>query len=205
MVLEKQSRIYDTSGLFSSAIQNSSKSEGVNNDTWKKSYIDYIETDPDVIYDTDWCTCGLIYLDNDDVPELIIDYGIEAHGTRIVSCKNDESVSYQFSRTGGIKYYEREGLVYNSIGVVGTMFDEFAFLDSEGFHDQGRGYRYDESQMGSNYTYFNWNGEEVSENEYYKNLDAFDDTRAQSWNSYSDEFKNNNYRPDEMRAYLMNN
>ena len=186
-------------------IQKSSNSEGVNNDTWKKSYIDYIETDPDVIYATDSCTCGLIYLDNDDVPELIIDFGIEAYGTRIVSCKNDELVSYQFSRTGGIKYYEREGLVYNSIGVVGTMFDEFAFLDSEGFHDQGRGYRYDESQMGSNYTYFNWNGEEVSENEYYKNLDAFDDTRAQSWNSYSDEFKNNNYRPDEMRAYLMNN
>lgn len=186
-------------------IQNSSKSEGVNNDTWKKSYIDYIETDPDVIYDTDWCTCGLIYLDNDDVPELIIDFGIEAYGTRIVSCKNDELVSYQFSRTGGIKYYEREGLVYNSVGVAGTMFDEFAFLDSEGFHDQGRGYRYDESQMGSNYTYFNWNGEDVSEKEYYKCLDAFDDTRAQSWNSYSDEFKNNNYRPDEMREVLINN
>lgn len=173
------------------------------NDFWKQSYIDYIETDPDIAFNPDWCTCGLIYVDDDEIPELIIEYSNEADGTRIVSYKNENTVSYQFSRTGGISYYEREGIINNSIGSMGVMRDQFALLDGEGFHDQGSGLRYDESEMYSNYTYFNWNGEDVSEEDYYANIDWFDDERAKKWNTYSEEFQNNNYSPSEMCEYLL--
>ena len=172
------------------------------NEAWKQAYIDFIESDPDIDLADDMCTCGLIYLDNDDIPELIIEYSSEAAGTAIVSFKNVEAVSCQFSRHGGIQYLEREGYVYNGAGVMGVMYDEFAFLDTEGFHDLGRGSRVDENQTFENYTIFYWNDEEVSEEEYYANADIFDLTSAKSWNSYSDEYQDNQYTPAEMCEYV---
>lgn len=169
---------------------------------WKQAYVDYIKNDPDIAFNPDWCTCGLILIDGDDVPELIIEYSNEADGTGILSIKNGEIVSYRFSRTGGIRYIEREGQIYNSIGHQGLMEDELALLDDSGFHDQGHGYRYDESQEYTNYTEFNWNGKDISENEYYANIDQFDVARAKEWNSYADTMKNNNYTPSEICSYL---
>ena len=175
------------------------------NDVWKQSYINYIETDPDLSLNPEWCTCGLIYVDDDEIPELIIEYSNEADGTRVVSYKNDNTVSYQFSRTGGVGYIEREGLVHNSIGVMGSFVDEFVVLDDKGFHDYGQGYRYGESQDFTNFTHFIWNDEEVSEEEYMANLNKYNNARLQHWNSYSEEYQNNNYRPYEMSEYLSNN
>lgn len=175
------------------------------NDVWKQSYIDYIETDPDIAFNPDWCTCGLIYVDDDEIPELIIEYSNEADGTRIVSYKNENIVSYQFSRTGGIGYIEREGLVHNSIGAMGSLVDEFVFLDDKGFHDYGHGYRYGESQDFTNFTHFIWNDEEVSEEEYMTYLNKYNSPRLRYWNSYSEEYQNNNYRPYEMSEYLLMN
>ena len=171
-------------------------------EAWKQAYIDCIETDPDIDLSDDWCTCGLIYLDYDEIPELIIEYGTEAAGTKIVSYKNGETVSCQFSRNGGIQYLEREGYVYNSAGVMGVMYDEIALLDETGFHDLGRGFRVDENQTFENYTIFNWNEEEVSEEEYYSQLNIFDLSGAQKWNSFSSEYQDNQYSANDMCEYL---
>lgn len=176
-----------------------------NNEAWRQSYIDYIETDPNIAINPEWCTCGLIYVDNNEIPELIIEYSNEADGTGIVSFKNGETTSYRFSRTGGIRYIEREGLVYNSIGVMGAFVDEIVFLDSEGFHDYGHGHRYGESQDFTNFTHFVWNDEEVSEEEYMGNIDKYDNVQLKNWNSYSGDFQSNNYRPIEMCEYLLGN
>lgn len=184
-----------TSGNSSGDIENE-------NEAWKQAYIDCIETDPDIDLSDDWCTCGLIYLDQDEIPELIIQYGTEAAGTKIVSYKNGETVSCQFSRNGGIQYLEREGYVYNSAGVLGVMYDELALLDEAGFHDLGRGFRVDENQTFENYTIFNWNEEEVSEEEYYSQLSIFDSSRAQKWNSFSGEYQDNQYSAYGMCEYL---
>ena len=170
--------------------------------SWKQAYVDYIKNDPNIAFNQDWCTCGLVFIDGDDIPELIIEYSNEADGTGILSIKNGGIVSYRFSRTGGIRYIEREGQIYNSIGHQGLMEDELALLDDSGFHDQGHGYRYDESQEYTNYTEFNWNGKDISENEYYANIDQFDVARAKEWNSYADTMKNNNYTPSEICSYL---
>lgn len=177
----------------------------VENEAWKQAYTDCIETDPDIDLNDDWCTCGLIYLDQDEIPELIIQYGTEAAGTKIVSYKNGEIVSCQFSRNGGIQYLEREGYVYNSAGVMGVMYDELALLDEAGFHDLGRGFRVDENQTFENYTIFNWNEEEVSEEEYYSQLSIFDSSGAQKWNSFSGEYQDNQYSAYDMCEYLSEN
>ena len=173
------------------------------NDAWKQAYVDFIEADPDIAFNPEWCTCGLIYLDKDEIPELIIEYSNEADGTGVVSFKNGGTTSYRFSRTGGIQYIEREGLVYNAVGVQGTFVDEFVLLDTSGFHDYGHGYRYGESQDFTNFTHFNWNDKEVSEEEYNSNLAMFDSARSSSWNTYSEEYHNNNYKPYEMCEYLL--
>ena len=170
--------------------------------SWKQAYVEYIKNDPNIAFNQDSCTCGLVFIDGDDIPELIIEYSNEADGTGILSIKNGGIVSYRFSRTGGIRYIEREGQIYNSIGHQGLMEDELALLDDSGFHDQGHGYRYDESQEYTNYTEFNWNGKDISENEYYANIDQFDVARAKEWNSYADTMKNNNYTPSEICSYL---
>ena len=42
----------------------------------------------------------------------------------------------------------------------------------------------------------------ISEEEYYANADIFDLTSAKSWNSYSDEYQDNQYTPAEMCEYV---
>ena len=173
------------------------------NEAWKQAYIDFIESDPDIDLADDMCTCGLIYLDNDDIPELIIEYSNEAAGTRIVSFKNGNTIDHQFVRTGGIQYIEREGFIYNSVGAMGSLIDEFVLLDDDGFHDYGHGFRYGESQDLIHFTQFNWNDVDISEDEYMANISEFDNTRSISWNSYSEGLQSNNYSPDGMCSYLM--
>lgn len=187
------------------SIQNPSSSESVNDDSWKQRYIDFIETDIDITQSADRCTCGLIYLDNDEIPELIYDFGDNSCGTGIVSYKNGERDVHLFYRGGGIQYLEKEGLIYNSDNVQEGVYDELARLDEEGFHDLGRGFRYFESQKSSDHAQFYWNDEEVSEESYYANIDIFNNSRVKKWNSYSEEFKMNNYSPDEMIKFLMGN
>ena len=175
------------------------------NDSWKQSYIDYIGADPNVAFDPDNCTCGLIYLDNDEIPELIIEYSNEADGTCLVAYKNGSTVSYRLTRTGGIAYTEREGLVHNRVGIMGSDINEFVFLDDEGFHDYGSGYRTGESQDFTNFTEFVWNDEKISEEEFMANISKYDDKQFKNWNSHSEEYQSNNYKPFEMCEYLSKN
>ena len=205
---ESSTREDGNSGYSVNTINEPEESSEDGNDSWKESYVDYIENDSDIAASPEWCTCGLIYLDDDEIPELIIDYGIEASGTRIVSFKNGETESALFARTGGIHYIEREGLVYNSIGHQGVMYDQLSYLDNEGFHSLGQGSRYGEEQDFIHYTHFNWNNEEVSEEEYYSNINSqFDDEQSVRWDSYSDDLPGSTYRypPDEMCEYLLDN
>lgn len=172
-------------------------------ETWRLSYIKYMERDPDLSTMSDSCDCGLIYLDNDDIPELIIQYGTWALGTKIVSYKNGELFSRSFSGEYGISYIERKGLVHNSETHMGTRVDDFASLDKDGFHDLGFGIRNSETETSANYIEFQWNGEDVTEEEFNKNYESvFDESQAKRWNANDDVSPDNVYSAASMLNHL---
>lgn len=171
---------------------------------WKNAYAEYISNDPDIDYSSDWCFCGLIYIDDDDVPELIIEYGVEALGTRVVSYKNGETISEVFFRIGGFHYMERKGLIHNAVGLQGWMMDDFASLDNEGFHNLGMGSRFGEAMDYIHFDKFQWNGEDVSEEEFNSSVAGlFDDDQSKGWNTYNNESQDVIYTPSSMLDYLL--
>ena len=166
-------------------------------DSWKNAYAKYLESDTELY--NDFTKCGFIYIDENDIPEILIDYGIEASGTRILSYKNGAVVDFHFSRLGGIHYLEREGLVYNFVGIMGVASDTLVSLDDDGFHDLGSGYRYAGEET-PDYIRFEWEGKEVSEEEYMNEIESvFDVERSKTWKDYKEEL---NYSPYEMCDYL---
>ena len=175
------------------------------NDSWKQSYIDFIEMDQDITREADRCTFGLIYLNNDDIPDLICDFKDTTSATFIISFRDDQLDSIIFYRSGGIQYYEREGLIYNSCNSEEGIFDELAYLGDEGFQDLGKGFRYNDSHKSPEHAQFYWNDEEVSEEEYNNMINKIDPQKSKKWNTYSEEFKNNNYSRDEILQYLREN
>lgn len=170
-------------------------------DSWKNAYAEYLESDPELNQDYSYYAskCGLIYLDSDDIPEMFIHYGIEASGTRILSYKNGEVVDFLFSRLYGIHYLEREGFVYDVVGHMGVATDTIVYLDDDGFHLLGSGYRFAGEET-SDYIRFEWEGKEVSEEEYMNEIERiFDDERSKTWTDYEEDII---YSRDEMCDYL---
>ena len=180
-----------------------SSTKDSNNDAWKSSYIEFIEADPDISTTSDLCTCGLIYVDNDDIPELIVEYGGWALGTKIVSYKDGQLLSRSFAGEGGISYIEHKGLVHNAAGHMGTMTDEFAGLDKDGFHDLGFGTRYGDAEDYVHYSEYQWNWDDVTKEEYDNYVESvFDESQAKRWNAFDDTSPDNVYTAESMLNYL---
>ena len=88
------------------------------NEPWRKAYIEFLATDEDVrSYEQDGiCTeYTLIYLDDDNIPEIFVNTGTSAGGEYILTYHNGNIVKQYFPRTGS-EYIERSGLVYTNTG-----------------------------------------------------------------------------------------
>lgn len=153
---------------------------------WAKAYYDYLsENIRDVGYGND-CKCYLIYLDNNDIPELYVDPGLD--DKYLLYYSDDQVKEAYVSMYSSIQYISQSGLymekwdalsypsalgiaVYQLINgeyveivhAVAVMKDEYA--------DEYEG----ESWM---YNYM-FNGEAVSEEEYNRKLnESFDTSKA---------------------------
>ena len=73
-------------------------------ETWQEAYIDFLNK-PTVWVSKDWPKCSLVYVDNDDVPELYIEVGGAAGGT-IVSFYDGKVRAMNRGR-GGIMCWKR--------------------------------------------------------------------------------------------------
>ena len=114
----------------------------------------------------------LIYLDNDDIPELVEVGKSEASGVRIVNY-SDGSVHVNGLNRLYFTYIEGKNLLCNSDGLMDSYYDYiYSIVDGEltlvaqghyGAKDE-TGLRFDKNGMPI-YTY-DWNGEDVSEDEY---------------------------------------
>ena len=143
---------------------------------WKEAYLSVLNSEDyylDPGYNMEF---ALIYVDNDDIPEMVVNTNVEAGGCQIYTFHDGKGEGLQTSRLG-FNYIEKGNLLCNSDGHMDSYYDKvFTIFDgkwkqigdgtysgyNEGFDDETGRY------ICSDYT---WNGEEVSIDEYMDRLE----------------------------------
>lgn len=147
--------------------------------TWQEAYIDFLNKPSATTWvsGSDTEEYSLIYIDDDDIPELHIFTGGMATGVTIVSFY-DGKVRAMNRERGGIKYIEHGGLLYSDWGNTGFYPCNIYMLEKGEFSEIGTGWigeRYDEEHTDIWYEYF-WEGKEVTEAEYEACINGIIDT-----------------------------
>lgn len=173
---------------------------------WKSAYLAFL--DLDILGKADTCTYSLIYVNDDDIPEMVVDSGFEAGGCQIVSYNdkvNGGTVEVLQTDRRMFDYIEKNGILCNYGGNTGSYFDYIYELGDNGwlyitggeYHENYDDLYYDEDGevIGIGYLYA-WGGEEVSEEMYETALQAsYDREKAV-------EPSQNYYILQEMRSLL---
>ncbi len=163
-------------------------------DAWRTAYAKYLEAldqEAGGKYAAG-CTYSFIYVDDDQIPELVCDSGFEAGGCLILTYSHREVDAVQTYRLN-FDYLERKGLLCNSDGNMGFYYDRvFALKDgkwilmAEGeYGDPEGGPVLDEED---NFIFqYSWEGKQVSGEEYEAALkEVYDRSRAKSPEIYYD-------------------
>lgn len=148
------------------------------NDDWREVLVSYMKNETDETQNEGY---QLIYIDNDDIPE-IVEYGKgEAIGSRIVYYGKGTANIQQLSRLG-FSYIEKSGLLDNRNGNMGHYYDRVYKLENgdmqkiaDGtFGDKGDTAEFDEN---GDFVYaYQWENEDVSKEEYNRALNEIYDT-----------------------------
>lgn len=96
---------------------------------WRQAYADYVKKAAKEGYNS----FNLIYVDNDDVPELFLGSGIEATGERLCTYHNGKIVEQTLYRTYSTSYIENSGLIQNYYGSQGCYGIEIYKLENGKF------------------------------------------------------------------------
>ena len=105
---------------------------------WKDIYSDYLKNGVTELigdYDTNWrdeWSFGFIYLNDDDIPELVVSSGYEAAGNIILTIINGE-VKYMNTARLAFYYEEKGNLLVNSEGHMGYYYDYVYSISDTGF------------------------------------------------------------------------
>lgn len=168
-------------------------------DTWQGAYVEFMEgPELDELFGGDSLTYSLIYVDEDDIPELVIDCGYELGGCVILTWHNgklDWMQTYRLEFT----YLERQNLLCNGSGHRGYYYD-LVYTIQDGcwaLVADGRFWEahYDEITGDLDFA-FSWNGVEVSEEEYNRQLaSVFDGKQSVEPTQY--------YIQPDMRSLLL--
>lgn len=146
---------------------------------WQEAYIDFLEKPLSTIWMSGdgWDKYSLIYVDDDDIPELYISTGYSVGGEFVVSVYNGNVRAMNRYR-GGIKYIEYGGLLYSDWGHMGLYPFNIYMLEKGEFSEIGTGWYceyYDDENEDIYWEYF-WEGKEVTEAEYEECINALIDT-----------------------------
>lgn len=150
---------------------------------WKAAYLSYL----DAYEYADRCTYSLIYVDEDDIPELMIDTGYEAGGCFILTFHDGVLDGWQSDRLN-VTYIEKGNLICNSDGNMGHYYDnvytiqdgKWCFVEGGYWGDGPDGVQFDENGSYIEVYYWNgknenvdwWSGKEVSREEYESHLNS---------------------------------
>jgi|GEM_PF-3711674 len=148
-----------------------------NDAQWAIVYLDYIYKSMQKNEYFGERSASLIYINDDDVPELVILDGSTADGSPVSTISNGE-VKTLNAWTGGVYYIPRKNLLLDKGGKMGEYWDTVYKIQDGGFVSLHKGeYFADEPpQWDSNDNLiietYRWDGKEVSEPEYKKRLEA---------------------------------
>ena len=135
---------------------------------------------------------ALIYVDEDDIPELVCDSGVEAGGCQIYTWHDGVTDQLQTHRLG-YTYIEKKNLFRNSDGVQGVFFDiVYEIQDGKWTEVADGGYSAEENVSE---VYCRWNGRDVDRSSYDALLNQVYDTTAEKG-------PDNYYIYDEMYSLL---
>lgn len=95
---------------------------------WRAAYLEFIEKNNGA-----YTSFALVFVDDDDIPELYMSGVCEAEGDRICSYKNGTVVDAYMNRRGGGKYVARGGAIINQNGHMGRCYTTVYKLDENGF------------------------------------------------------------------------
>lgn len=95
---------------------------------WKTAYLDFIEKEKD-----NYRTFAIVYIDNNDIPELYLSGIDEATGDCVCSYKNGNVLKQSLHRIGGGWYVEKNGYIVNKNGHMGQEHTHTYKLDEDGF------------------------------------------------------------------------
>ena len=147
---------------------------------WKEIYDDYLKNgitevigDYDEYWRDEW-TFGFMYLNDDDVPELVACSGYEAAGNIILTIIDDK-VEHMNTARLSFYYKEKGNCLINSEGHMGYYYDTVFKITDKGFECVCEGEyedEYDENGPTGN-TKYKLDTREVTESEYRAEIDAY--------------------------------
>ena len=172
--------------------QTQSVTENGGAEDWKAAYIAYLESlkDSEDAEELERYTYSLIYVNEDEIPELVIDSGFEAGGCRILTYQDGE-VDVLQTRRLNFGYLEKENLLCNSDGNMGHYYDDvysindgkWVYIAGGEWGDGEDGMQFDEE--GELIYVYRWEGQEVEESAYDAKLkEVFDWEQAKRPESY---------------------
>lgn len=149
---------------------------------WRAEYLSYLEGTK-----SSEATYSFIYVDDDEIPELVVDTGIEAGGCALVTYHEGKGTDEFYTSRLNFQYMERENLVNNADGNMGDYWDIIvSIVDgkweciAQGTHREkweDGGVVFDKD--GNAEEIYDWNGESVTQEEYEAALaSCFDSDRA---------------------------
>lgn len=133
--------------------------------TWQEAYAAYIKRRENINSVQDYTRYSLIYVDDDEIPELYIDTGGMVTGEFVVSFYDGHMGVMNRGRVG-LCYMEHSGLLYSESGNMGFYPCNIYRLLKGEFSEIGTGWcteTYDGENV--NFDYF-WEGRPVEETEY---------------------------------------
>ena len=169
--------------------------DGDPNQKWRKLYVKEIKK-LNKEYESD-TECAIAYINDDDIPELIINTTIMAGGGEVCTVYNDK-MSVLPVWCYGVSYLDRQNILLNRGGRMEDYFDDLYHIDKGKFVETAKGEYglYDESyyddenfdwEHAEDYFTYKWNAKEVTKAQYKKSLKKIYD-KSSAINPYKNSY-----------------
>ena len=157
---------------------------------WQMAYLDYISTRKD-----DYAFYALVFIDNDNIPELYMSGYNEATGDSVCSIRNGAIIEQRLNRVGGGSYIKKSGRFANQNGSMGVLYTDVYKLGEAGFSQKFSAFsaevigKEENGDLKLDYEYY-VNDEKVDKADYDDaNSDAFNFDKATRLNKDAVEYE----------------